>query len=105
MKKWNNSFTQWRQKDYFYANSQGQELKQHLRLWQPESKNWAKTIGKIIDINEIFEWHKRISFDIKIQYKEHSEMVLGCKLCVTRRHEESHKKFDDNGQSNHNYKK
>ena len=43
-------------------------------------KETDKDDWKFIKINDIFEWHKIISFDIKCQWNEHSKMVCGRKL-------------------------
>ena len=61
-------------------------------------------IGKIIEINDIFEWNKRISFYIKRQCNEYLEMVCGHKLRNASICEESHRKCSKNGQSNRNIK-
>ena len=74
--KWNKSFKQWRQKDYFDANVHGRTFKWKIYFWWPESKNSMDIIGKIININDIFEHRKRISFDIKLQQNEYLKWFI-----------------------------
>ena len=55
-------------------------------------------IAGFIRNNDIFECHKRISFDIKCQWNEYFEMICGKKLCKSRKYEESHGNCNENGQ-------
>ena len=83
---------------------QGWTFKRQLHFWWPDSKNWLKMIGKNIKINDIFEWHKIISFDIECWWNEHFWNVLRMQLRDWSRQENSNRKCNDNGQRKYNLK-
>ena len=62
----------------FYADAQVHTFKRQIYFLRPESKNWIKMIENM-KLNDIFEWHKIIIFDMNCRWNERFEMVCGQK--------------------------
>ena len=55
-------------------------------LTTKSQRTGRRSLERIIENIDIFEWNKIISFGIKCRWNEHFEIVCGRKLCNKRRH-------------------
>ena len=55
--------------DYFYAKAQVRTFK--CKCANQIQRTGLRQYEEVINIKDLFEWHKRISFDIQCQWNEH----------------------------------
>ena len=91
-------------KGLFWCKSVNPDIQTVISFLTNRVKETDKDDWEIVKINDIFEWHKIISFDINCQWNEHSEMVCGRKLRDLLRNEEPNGNCNNNVKRKYNFK-